>query len=128
MVTPVSDHDSVLELVGAIKDNLPMLLREVCTLDRSSTQGFTFKPTWKSSSHYAGSTVKYASKAAKRTGKGAMAKACLLPYELASWRDLVVSVHALGEEWSQGDLWAPRVRYALVKCNRLFTPSDLGLL
>ncbi|KAL0391430.1 UNVERIFIED_CONTAM: hypothetical protein Slati_4564700 [Sesamum latifolium] len=94
MVTPVSDHDSVLELVGAIKDNLPMLLRE----------------------------------AAKRTGKGAMAKACLLPYELASWRDLVVSVHALGEEWSQGDLWAPRVRYALVKCNRLFTPSDLGLL
>ena len=55
-------------------------------------------------------------------------KACLLPYELASWRDLVVSVHALGEEWSQGDLWAPRVRYAWVKCNRLFTPSDLGLL
>lgn len=49
-------------------------------------------------------------------------------YELASWRDLVFSVHALGEEWSQGDLWAPRVRYALVKCNRLFTPSDLGLL
>ena len=47
MVTPVSDHDSVLELVGAIKENLPMLLREVCTLDRSSTQGFTFKPTWK---------------------------------------------------------------------------------
>ncbi|KAK7259065.1 hypothetical protein RIF29_24660 [Crotalaria pallida] len=114
MVTPVSDHDSVLELVGAIKDNLPMLLREVGTLDRLSTQGFTFKPTWKSSSHYAGSTVKYASKAAKRTGKGAMAKACLLTYELTSWRGLVVFVHALGEEWSQGDLWAPRVRYALI--------------
>ncbi|KAL0386532.1 UNVERIFIED_CONTAM: hypothetical protein Slati_4596300 [Sesamum latifolium] len=86
MVTPVSDHDSVLELVGAIKDNLPMLLREVCTLDRSSTQGLLSNQPGKSSSHYAGSTGKYASKAAKRTGKGAMAKACLLPYELASWR------------------------------------------
>jgi hypothetical protein len=46
MVTPVSDHDSVLELVGAIKENLPMLLREE-KMDRSSTQGLTFKPTWK---------------------------------------------------------------------------------
>lgn len=49
MVTPVSDLDSVLELVGAIKENLPKLLRRyVPWIDRLPLeQGLTFKPTWK---------------------------------------------------------------------------------
>lgn len=34
-------------------------------------------------------------------------------------------VHSRGEQWSQGCLWYPRVRFALDKQNKTFTPHDL---
>lgn len=48
-----------------------------------------------------------------------------LPYEIANFQFLMTFVHSRGEQWSQGCLWYPRVRFALDKQNKTFTPHDL---
>lgn len=38
---------------------------------------------------------------------------------------MVNFVHARGEQWSQGALWAPRIRHAFDKNKKLFSGRDL---
>ena len=88
---------------------------------------FLFKPTWKAlPTHQLIYSI--LTKRLKINGSRAKrVKSCFvsLPYELASWMNLVNFVHARGEQWSQGALWAPRIRHAFDKNKKLFSGRDL---
>lgn len=45
----------------------------------------------------------------------------MLPYELSAWYFLVQFVHSREEQWSQGSLWYPVVRYPFDTNNKLFS-------
>lgn len=47
------------------------------------------------------------------------------PHELGAFPFLLVFCHSRGEQWSQGCLWAPRIRYAFDVRKKTFTPEDL---
>lgn len=61
----------------------------------------------------------------KRKWKEMLGLRSSFTYEDAAFHFLMTFTHSKGEQWSQGFLWAPRVRYALDPNKKIFTPTDL---
>ncbi|KAK9081411.1 hypothetical protein Sjap_026603 [Stephania japonica] len=129
IITPVKDMDRVLNVLSNVKDRLWDLVDRYCpSIQRLPlNQGLVFEPTWKALPTH--SLVQQVlvhrlpvpDKEAKRI------RSCFVsfPFELAAWQWLMQYVHVQGEQWSQGALWAPRVRFAGDKNKKVFSNLDL---
>lgn len=129
MINPPLDMDSVKSVVSDLKIELPGLL-ELYTPWISSLplhQGLEFEPTWKALPTHKLTQWVIVKRCKLAFREARKVKSCFtsFTYELASWRWLMQFAHAAWEQWSQGILWAPRVRYARDKMNSFFSGSDL---
>ncbi|KAK9081435.1 hypothetical protein Sjap_026627 [Stephania japonica] len=117
IITPVKDMDRVLNVLSNVKDRLWDLVDRYCpSIQRLPlNQGLVFEPTWKA-------LLSFTSAA-----KAKRIRSCFVsfPFELAAWQWLMQYVHVQGEQWSQGALWAPRVRFAGDKNKKVFSNLDL---
>lgn len=129
LVSPWDDPDRVETIVGKIKGKLPTII--AINLPRITTiplyQGMTWMPSWKAlPTHKLTQQVWTCQlKLSREKIKHLRSSLTSLPYELEAFQFLLVTVHAYGKQWSQGCLWNERIRYALDKNNKLFTPTDL---
>ncbi|KAI9074372.1 hypothetical protein K1719_043666 [Acacia pycnantha] len=104
-----------------------LILRYVPKVDRIPfLQGMSFVPTWKSVPSSAWYT-KLLRRSADEQGEPLKRYALRLLFtcELAAFTFLMNFVHAKGESYSQGCLWAPYVRYAIDSFNREITHLSL---
>lgn len=98
-------------------------------------QGMVWDPVWKSTptqSYYAyamGDLWRQRGHSEKAVRAFQRVRSCFisLPLELSSFQHLMTFVHAAGEQWSQGVIWAQRTRYAFDKENKVFSGMDLDL-
>jgi hypothetical protein len=86
-------------------------------------QGLKFKPTWKSLPTYLILGEILIRQQKQKAAYARKIKSCFvaLPFELASWVNLLTFVHSYGEQWSQGILWPPCIRYAFDILNPIFS-------
>ncbi|KAK4253936.1 hypothetical protein QN277_009379 [Acacia crassicarpa] len=104
-----------------------LILRYVPKVERIPfLQGMSFVPTWKSVPSSAWYT-KLLRRSADEQGEPLKRYALRLLFtcELAAFTFLMNFVHAKGESYSQGCLWAPYVRYAIDSFNREITHLSL---
>lgn len=129
IIQPWDDPDRVLTQVGKVKEFLPTLLRRYLPWLPTITlqKGMTWEPTWKALPTHGITTRILESRVLKSKGAARNLRSVFtsLAYEISGFNFLVQYVYAQGEQWSQGCLWASRVRYALDKNNKLFTGTDL---
>lgn len=129
IVTPVTDMDSVLELVGSIKECFNRLVnRYVPWIKRIPLeQGLTFEPTWKTLPTHSLTKRVWIERMKLKPEKVSRFRSSFtsFPHELGAFQFLMNFVHAKGEQFYQGCLWPPRVRYAFDVNNKKFTPEDL---
>jgi len=126
---PWDDPDSVIGAVADIKHSMKQLiLRYVPWITTIPLyQGMSWYPTWKALPTHR-LTQRVWIERMRLKGKNVSKIRSIftsLPHEIAAFQFLLVGVHSLGEQWSQGCLWAPRIRYAFDTNNKVFTGSDL---
>jgi len=90
-------------------------------------QGISFKPTGKAlpTVKVTQSVLLYRCKMAYREVRKVRSCFPAFPFELASWQWLMQYVHSQGMHYSQGCLWAERIRYPFDRNNRIFAPTGL---
>lgn len=123
IVTPF-DIDSVVGMVSDIVPSIKSLLDRYVPKARSIplNQGLEFVPTWKS----VPSAPWY--KALLKKCKLQAESSLFLCFfsEIAAFQSLMTFVHAKGEQFSQGCLWPPYVRYPFDSYNREITHHSLS--
>lgn len=112
-----SPHEDI-QSSDIFKDYLHLIYRYVPEIVKIPLrQGLSFQPTWKSLpsmtwlSQLHRRTADAEGKPLKRYAKYRSVFTCL-PYEIAAFAHLMRFVHAQGDQWSQGTLWCPFIRYA----------------
>ena len=129
IITPVSDIDAVVELVGSIKESFNRLVSRyvpgITTIPLE--QGFRFVPTWKTVPTHSLTKRVWIERMKLKPERvsGLRSIFTSFPHELGAFNFLMNFVHARGEQFSQGCLWPERTRYAFDVNNKKFTPEDL---
>lgn len=90
-------------------------------------QGLRFEPTWKSlpTKDIVHAVLEQRRKIATKVSRKINSIYVSLPFELACFADLVEFTNSKGEQWCQGTLWAPRIRYPFDENNKIFSGEDL---
>ena len=131
IVSP-SDLDTITTMVAEMKPKFRLLLsRYVPHVDSIPLfQGLEFTPTWKAvpTGQWYRNLMKGSAdsegKPLKRFSKHQSVFPCFFA-ELGAFAELMTFVHARGEQYSQGCLWYPFIRYAFDINNKLITNWSL---
>lgn len=131
IIDPPKDMDSILTFTGHLKEKLPVLTdRYLPWISQLPLhQGMKFEPTWKSIPTV-GITKHVLSKFLKLDDKKVQRVRSIFTsfhLELAAYADLLNEIHALGDQWSSGILWAERTRFAFdpLNFNKISSGNDL---
>lgn len=129
MVEPPKDMESIQAFISDLKGSLVSIVRRYCPRinELPLYQGLEFMPTWKSLPTFRVTLSVLVNRLGIPWKEARRIRSCFVsfPFELASWQWLMQYVHAAGEQWSQGALWAPFVRYPWSVENKMISGWSL---
>lgn len=128
-----SDLESIQSVSSEMRALLkPLLVRYIPGIETIPLkQGLRFIPTWKSIptgpwySRFIRGMVDNNDKLLKSISLNCRSIFTCFPYEFASFQMLMIFCHSREDQFSQGCLWAPYIRYAFDPYNKWITPLCL---
>ena len=88
-------------------------------------QVMSWEPTWKSLPTHCETLERFKVRLKPKIKGWTKIRSCFTSLSDELVQFLITFVHSQGEQFSQGCLWRPRIRYAFDPNNKLFTCPDL---